>query len=256
MNELEALGRVYFELLEQQQFEEHLLDYTVMEQTRPILDKMSQVNNSGVTVFDMFRKEHVYTSYNFADLFGYDMDAISEQGNAYFDAKVHPDDFMQLMRNGIDIMRFYFQLPPAERSQYKMVSEYRVLGKDDNYVRVIEQHQPLELDAKGNVWLTLGVIDISPDQEDFQSIKSQVFNYTTGQVVSAYTDTENVPSLSKREVEVLQFVKNGLLSKEISNKLSISVHTVNTHRQRILEKLGANNSMEATTFAAKLGLIK
>ncbi len=62
--------------------------------------------------------------------------------------------------------------------------------------------------------------------------------------------------LTKREKEILGLVKNGLLSKEISNKLSISVHTVNTHRQRFLEKLGANNSMEAVVFASKFGLLE
>jgi DNA-binding CsgD family transcriptional regulator len=46
-----------------------------------------------------------------------------------------------------------------------------------------------------------------------------------------------------------------LLSKEISNVLSISLHTVNTHRQRFLEKLGANNSMEAVMFASRFGLL-
>jgi DNA-binding NarL/FixJ family response regulator len=50
-------------------------------------------------------------------------------------------------------------------------------------------------------------------------------------------------------------VKDGFLSKEISEQLSISLHTVNTHRQRVLEKLGANNSMEAVVFASKLGLL-
>ena len=54
---------------------------------------------------------------------------------------------------------------------------------------------------------------------------------------------------------VLQLIKEGLLSKEISEQLSISVHTVNTHRQRILEKLDVNNSMEAVKYASALGLI-
>ena len=61
--------------------------------------------------------------------------------------------------------------------------------------------------------------------------------------------------LSKREIQILKMVKDGLLSKEISNNLNISLHTVNTHRQRVLEKLGANNSMEAVVFASKLGLL-
>jgi DNA-binding CsgD family transcriptional regulator len=50
-------------------------------------------------------------------------------------------------------------------------------------------------------------------------------------------------------------VKDGYLSKEISDKFDISVHTVNTHRRKVLGKLGANNSMEAVVFASKLGLL-
>jgi DNA-binding NarL/FixJ family response regulator len=51
-------------------------------------------------------------------------------------------------------------------------------------------------------------------------------------------------------------VKEGYLSKEISDRLSISVHTVNTHRQRFLEKMGAANSMEAVMYASKYGLLE
>lgn len=65
---------------------------------------------------------------------------------------------------------------------------------------------------------------------------------------------ENV--LSKREQEVLRLVKDGLPSKEIAEKLFISIHTVNTHRQRILEKLNVTNSYEAIQYASGLGLLK
>ena len=61
--------------------------------------------------------------------------------------------------------------------------------------------------------------------------------------------------LSDREREILALIQRGHLSKEISAMLCISVHTVNTHRQRFLEKLGANNSLEAIMFASKFGLL-
>jgi len=67
--------------------------------------------------------------------------------------------------------------------------------------------------------------------------------------------TEMTNPLTKREIEVLKLVKEGFLSKEISDKLTISFHTVNTHRQRVIEKLGVNNSMEAVVLASKLGLL-
>lgn len=51
--------------------------------------------------------------------------------------------------------------------------------------------------------------------------------------------------LTPREREVLALAKEGMFSKEISEKLNISVHTVNRHRQNILEKLQVDNMIEA-----------
>jgi DNA-binding NarL/FixJ family response regulator len=43
--------------------------------------------------------------------------------------------------------------------------------------------------------------------------------------------------------------------KVISDQFEISIFTVNTHRQRILKKLNANNTTEAILYASRLGLI-
>ena len=44
--------------------------------------------------------------------------------------------------------------------------------------------------------------------------------------------------LSDREKEVLTLVAQGLSSKEVADKLKISVNTVNTHRKSITRKTG------------------
>ena len=82
-------------------------------------------------------------------------------------------------------------------------------------------------------------------------------NYKTGKVhaIHALADpaAEQPPTdLTKREKQVLELIRDGKLSKEISETLFISVHTVNTHRQRILGKLNANNSHEAVRFASAM----
>ena len=51
--------------------------------------------------------------------------------------------------------------------------------------------------------------------------------------------------LTPREREILALAKEGMFSKEISEKLNISIHTVNRHRQNILEKLQVDNIIEA-----------
>jgi DNA-binding CsgD family transcriptional regulator len=56
-------------------------------------------------------------------------------------------------------------------------------------------------------------------------------------------------------LEVLGLVATGMASKDIADRLFISVNTVNNHRQRILEKLDSRSSAEAVRYVMKLGLI-
>jgi DNA-binding NarL/FixJ family response regulator len=61
--------------------------------------------------------------------------------------------------------------------------------------------------------------------------------------------------LSAREREVLQLLAEGLRTKEISQKLSLSVKTVETHRKKIMEKLDIASIAGLTRYAVKEGLI-
>ena len=58
-------------------------------------------------------------------------------------------------------------------------------------------------------------------------------------------------SLSKREVEIISFVKNGFSSEEIAQKLFLSFETVRSHRKNIYLKLGINKISELIHFANK-----
>jgi len=61
-----------------------------------------------------------------------------------------------------------------------------------------------------------------------------------------------VPALTKREKEILQLVAEGLSTKLIADKCNISIHTVETHRRHLLEKLQVKNSMELVKEASKI----
>lgn len=59
--------------------------------------------------------------------------------------------------------------------------------------------------------------------------------------------------LSKREVEVLCLVGRGLTSKQIAEALGISLRTVDSHRQRIMQKLAIRNGPSLVRFVAGHG---
>jgi len=56
----------------------------------------------------------------------------------------------------------------------------------------------------------------------------------------------NIPethSLTSKEIQVSHLIQDGLRSKEIAEKLNISVRTVNVHRYNIFKKLNINSSL-------------
>ncbi|MBP3481949.1 MAG: LuxR family transcriptional regulator [Alistipes sp.] len=231
-------------------------DYTILGHHIERLKTIAEISGCGITVFDSHRRRHAFVSYNFTELFGYDLAAIEREDAEYFTKHIHPDDIEDLDRLGAEGVRFANEHKETARD-IKMINEYRI-NTVQGCVRVIEQFQILEFDRHGDVWLTLSTLDISPDQRAKNGVRNCLVNYKTGEVYRQWQSSSiqnEQPVLSVREREILQLVGKGMLSKEIAAKLSLSVHTVNTHRQRILEKLNADNSMEAIRYASMHGLL-
>jgi two-component system response regulator NreC len=61
--------------------------------------------------------------------------------------------------------------------------------------------------------------------------------------------------LTRREMEILKLICDGFSSKDISEKLFISINTVETHRKRILLKLNAKNSVGIVKYALENHII-
>lgn len=69
-------------------------------------------------------------------------------------------------------------------------------------------------------------------------------------------DKIKVESLTKREMEVLINVANGMFNKEIAHNLNISERTVKNHLSNIFKKIDVNDRTQAAVFAIKNNLIK
>jgi len=59
-----------------------------------------------------------------------------------------------------------------------------------------------------------------------------------------------------REREIILLCRDGLLCKEIANRLNISINTVHNHKQNIFHKLGISNTVELVKYALKNGIIR
>lgn len=70
-----------------------------------------------------------------------------------------------------------------------------------------------------------------------------------------YNPSDDVPVLSKREIEVLRLIADGLTNQEIGEKLFISPLTVDSHRKNLLLKFGAKNTASLIKIAMMNQLI-
>lgn len=61
--------------------------------------------------------------------------------------------------------------------------------------------------------------------------------------------------ISKRELEVLQLMSEGLSNQEIASRLFVSLHTIKTHTSNLFEKLEVKRRTQAVETAKKLQLI-
>lgn len=62
-------------------------------------------------------------------------------------------------------------------------------------------------------------------------------------------------NLSKRELEVLQLMANGLSNQEIASRLFVSLNTVKTHSAQIFEKMEVKRRTQAVDVAKRLNII-
>lgn len=233
------------------------IDYAVWERDKSILHQLSRIGRNCTFVVDVYKCRYTYASPNFVDLLGYDshkIETLEKQGD-YLESRIHPDDRTQLATLQITLSQFIYNLPFEQRNDYSNIYSFRMLNAKQQYIRVTSRHQVLEQDRNGKAWLILGNMDISPNQKNSETIDCTVLNLKNGEIFSPLSPSIPSTNLTYREIEILHLIQKGLLSKEIADKLSISIHTVNIHRQNLLRKLGAQNSIEAIRLGQEIGLL-
>ena len=61
--------------------------------------------------------------------------------------------------------------------------------------------------------------------------------------------------ITRRELEILELIAQGMSNREIAEKLFVSENTVKTHSSRVFDKLGARRRTQAVQFGKEFGLL-
>ena len=86
-------------------------------------------------------------------------------------------------------------------------------------------------------------------------IQPDMIPMLNSKMVIRNSDKEKIKNLTKRELEVLILVSEGMFNKEIADKLEISERTVKNHISNIFKKIDVADRTQAAVFAIKNSLI-
>jgi len=239
-----------------QQFNTAGLDYSSVNEKLGFLKKFTEMDNSSIAILDFCQNNCLFVKSKMVDLLGYDIDEVLLRGQQYFLEFVHPDDLETLVDSIVRSFAFLKEVPVDNRGDYKTILNFRIKSVYHESIQLIQQRIVLESDSSGNIWLMVVITDWLPESSEFTKVGSRLINMRNNRFYLFEDEDSNQKSLlSKREIEILSLVSKGMVSKEIADQLNISVHTVNNHRQKILEKMNVENSAGAIAFGKSLGII-
>ena len=129
--------------------------------------------------------------------------------------------------------------------------------------REIRAYPVLDSDSSVVYAITIGhdyddeMIDLAQQRKRIERLERALYEIAQ---LNLYQLPDNktewpVIDLTKRELQVLRIMSQGLTNPEISGVLSISPHTVKTHVIHIFNKLGVSDRVQAATLSARLNLI-
>ena len=98
-------------------------------------------------------------------------------------------------------------------------------------------------------------INVPEDELVKAILKIEQYGHSGGRNLPELPQVLKNKILSNREIEVLSLIVQGLINKEIAEKLNISLTTVITHRKNIMYKLGMRSVSALTIYAVMHGYI-
>ena len=87
-------------------------------------------------------------------------------------------------------------------------------------------------------------------------IQPDLIPVLNARLIKKEQEDEQLEKLTKREIEVLILLSEGLFNKEIAYKLDISERTVKNHISNIFKKINVSDRTQAAVFAIKNSLVK
>lgn len=211
-----------------------------------------------VYLLDYTTGKYLTMSKAMINILGEQADTFIQNGINLLPEIYHRED-MKLFNDSIfpdrlDLLRNY---PTEEHRNFVFTYGYRLRNKWGSYTNLLQRNWFVKSDEQGNPLMSMGIvlnvdglISPAPAVQTVVRIAEGKDSPMCYQTVfkKQYSLGESDRLFSRREIEVLKWMSEGLTSKEIADKMFVSEHTIITHRRNMHEKTGISNATALVTY--------
>jgi DNA-binding CsgD family transcriptional regulator len=166
-------------------------------------------------------------------------------------------ELTDILKSMIEYHQYVYNKPAEHRLSIKGSIILKVKNGKGGYFTGLLQAAPLVLDSKGHVAVMFSSItDISHFNIHSDYVKVDIIDESDPEEVKVINivnkKNDIVLELSKSELRILTLLAKGKSTKEIADELSLSEHTVNTHRRNMIHKTNVKNTAELVSKTVHL----
>jgi len=217
------------------------------------LGKLMEENDQFITVSDLGQIKFLFASERIRQMIGVEPSQINP---GHFVEVTHPDDRgrMGLLRAQTFVVEK--EVLQTQKGSALVSFTIRLRNPAGVYYSCLCQAYFFYSPSPRPVVYLIQVIS----KVDWFKMKKQDFHFYKGKDLSyfRYPDEELLkmgPTFSNRELEIIKLIEAGLSSKQVAEKIFLSVHTVNTHRRNILKKSGKAQISDLIYHLKEQGLL-
>ena len=200
------------------------------------LEEMTEVNNQYFFVADLLLGEIIFASSRSIQMIGVDHEELTPYHNI---EAVHPEELYRNTNGWAKLLKMANDLIISKKAHSLLSVNMKMLNPQGTYSEILFQ---CKLFNKKTPKKKVCVLVVLTNIDSFK-MKKHGYHYYIGNDMSyfRYPDKELLHmgnDLSNREFEIIRMIEQQMSSKQIAEKLFLSIYTVNTHRSNILKKTG------------------
>lgn len=207
-------------------------------------------------IIDFFDMSLSHISPSLCEMHGFNPDTLTF--NDVLGA-IHPDDIDFVVKAEAFLTKFFYENVGREKLlNYKISYSHRCRLENGEYVLFNHQALMLTMDNNGGYGKSLNIHTRIDHLSSFNTYKISLIGLNgepSYMNLSLEEDNKEFAEFSKREIDIIKLIGEGLSTIEIAEKLFISPLTVKKHRNNILTKSNSKNTAELIKNCILQGVI-